>query len=576
MINVLLELKINKVGFTKPTYKLGINTLCVLKFIAIYTIVNGPKVMSCSADPIVTANFHFIYDDAEATERYVEVGIDDIIRIKYMGGEYSPVVLEAEGRLDKFSVLKDRNGKVFASNPIIDTLGKVKTLELDVSTEGHHNVLSIPVAAVRELEVIRRAGDSDTNNNGNTKPDCDFPGVNCPNNSCCTCPGYVQPTVDCPDHDKKDEIDIDGDGIIDVFIDDSGITEEQLKSWIDDGYVCVYKGVPYKDLQDAIDNVVCPCVDTIMDAIVIFKDILNEEPTVYTVVGPCIIRSIAGKTIKIVGAFNVNSVETVLFYDLTIMHSGVGKELVAIDSVNASVSIQKCDIILHHGYEITDSTIELPMAIRVTRLAGSTKGYEAVYVKGNTFWNYPEVELNGAHSTAICFTRNFGDVYEDFPYTVLDNTVGKNNTIPHILFADQNFNKATDDSALECSGIVYTKEGLKDLLKYQGADTYIDVAGIVDLDIETFPITVSNESRLVITGVLNLGTNQITNFGKVCNSGIVTGGTIINNGEITYCASPEERWIDFYNTKVRSNGSQKLLKNVILQNEFDSMNILDK
>lgn len=534
-----------------------------------YTIVNGPKVMSCSADPIVTANFHFIYDDAEATEKYVEVGIDDIIRIKYMGGEYSPVVLEAEGRLDKFSVLKDKNGKVFASNPIVDTLGKVKTLELDVSTEGNHKVLSIPVAAVRELEVIRRAGD--TTGTG-IKPDCEHPGLSCPNNPGCTCPGYVQPTVDCPEHSKKEEIDIDGDGVVDVYIDDSGITEEQLKAWIEEGYVCVFKGTPYKDLQDAIDNVVCPCVDTIMDAIVIFKDIVTDEPTLYTVTGPCIIRSIAGKTIRVDGAFNVNSVETVVFYDLTIIHSGIGKELVAIDSVNASISVQKCDFVLDHGFQMTDATRELPMAIRVTRSTGTTKGYEAVYVKGNTFWNYPEIELNGAHSTAICFTRNFGDVFDDFPYTVLDNKIAEASTkIPHILFSDQNFNKAADDSALECSGIVCTKEGLKDLLKYQGADTYIDIAGVVDLDIETFPITVSNESRLVITGLLNLGANHITNFGKVCNAGIVTGGTIINNGEITYCASPDERWVDFYNTKVRSNGAQKLLKNVILQNEYDMM-----
>ena len=95
------------------------------------------------------------------------------------------------------------------------------------------------------------------------------------------------------------------------------------------------------------------------------------------------------------------------------------------------------------------------------------------------------------------------------------------------------------------------------------------MAGIVDLDIETFPITVSNESRLVVTGILNLGNNQLTNFGKVCNAGIVTGGTIINNGEITYCAAPYERWIEFYNTKVRSNGAQRVLKTIALQNEYE-------
>ena len=505
-----------------------------------YTIVNGPKVMSCSADPIVTANFHFIYDDAEATEKFVEVGIDDIIKIKYMGGEYSPVVLEAEGRLDKFSVLKDKNGRVFASNPIVDTLGKVKTIELDVSTEKSHNVLSIPVAAIRELEVIRRADDDGSDNIGGGKPDCEDPGTNCPNNPSCMCPAYVQQHTDCPLHDKKDEVDIDGDGVVDVYIDDSGITQEQLRAWINEGYVCVFKGTPYKDLQEAIDNVVCPCVDTILDAIIILQDIGAEvegmdEPKVYTVNGPCIIRSIAGRPLMIKGAFNVNSDETVLFYNLTIMHTGKGKELVAIDSVNASISVQKCHFMLLKEVEVTENTIELPMAIRVTRLAGTTRGYEAVYIKGNIFMGYPDVELNGAHSTAICFTRNFGDVYDDFPYTVLDNKVHEESRcVPHILFSDQNFNKAADDSALECSGIVYTREGLKDLLKYQGADTYIDVAGIVDLDIETFPITVSNESRLVVTGILNLGNNQLTNFGKVCNAGIVTGGTIINNGEITY------------------------------------------
>ena len=537
-----------------------------------YTIVNGPTVMSCSADPIVTANVQLVYDDVNSTVKNVEIAINDIIRVKYMGGEYSPIVLEAEGRLDRFSVLKTRNGKIYGTNPITDTLGQIKTLEIDASSENNHNVIAIPVAAIREIEVIRKANGENESDNETVKPDCEHPGAYCPNNPSCTCPGYVQPEVDCPLHDQECEIDIDGDGTPDVFIDDSGITQEQLDAWLENGYVCVYKGTPYKDLQDAIDQVKSPCRDIDMDSIIIFDEIFNEESTVYTVTGPCIIRSIYNEygPRYINGAFNVNSTETVVFHNLAIRHKGVGKELVAIDSVNASVSISRCKFVLDPTFELSDSAVELPMAIRVTRMADDTKEYQPVCILNNTFANYPELELNGAHSTAICFTRNFGDIYGDFRYEVNANEVqNKYSKCPHILFSDQNFNNGTDDKTLECSGIVYTKEGLKDMLQYQGVDTFIDIAGTIDLDLETFSISVANTSKLVISGMLNLGNNNINNFGSVCNAGIVTGGTIINNGTITYSAEPGQN-VDFYNTKVRSNGSQRILKAALLENEYSA------
>ena len=540
-----------------------------------YKIVNGPTVMSCSADPIVTANFKFIYDDAEASVKEIEVAIDDIIRIKYMGGEYSPVVLEAEGRLDRFSVLKNKNGKVFASDAITDTLGEVKTLVVDTSTEKNTQTISVPVAAIRELEIIRYADGtypSDGNGNG-VKPDCAAPGTNCPLNPDCLCPSYKEPErIPCGCKPPKEEIDFDGDKVVDAYIDDSGLTETQIDAWRAQGYVCVFKGTPYKRLQDAINNVVCPCVDTIQDAIIIFEDIMRPagcKDINYIVTGPCIIRSLSkGYTRIIEGAFTVNSPEMVILYNLEIHHTGEGKEVVAIDSVNASLSVQRCIIALDDDYRLPEDTtdVQLPMGIRVCRLATSGKGYENVYIKENTFIGYPDIEVGDSRSTAICLARNFGEVYGDFPYIIEGNTAeGKHK--PHILFSDQNFNGGVDDSTLECSGLVYTKEGLRDMLKYQGADTYICIKGIIDLDIEQFAISVATESRLVNEGILNLGANIMTNYGRFCNSGIVTGGTIINNGELTVCAGKGEQWVDFYNTKVRTNGAQKVLKAHMLKNE---------
>lgn len=540
-----------------------------------YKIVNGPTVMSCAADPIVTANFKFVYDDAEASTKELEVAVDDIIRVKYMGGEYSPVVLEATGRLDRFSVLKNKNGRVFASDAITDTLGEVKTIVVDTSSENNTQTVSIPVAAIRELEIVRYAdGTYPGNNTTGTKPDCAAPGTNCPLNPDCLCPSYKEPErVPCDCKPEKEGIDFDGDKVIDAYIDDSGLLQGQIEAWKDAGYVCVFKGTPYKRLQDAINNVVCPCVDTIQDAIIIFNDIKRPEgckDVNYIVTGPCIIRSLTKSHTAIVeGSFTINSPEMVILYNLEIWHSGVGKEVVAIDSVNASVSVQKCIIGLDKNYKLPEETTEstqLPMSIRVCRLATSGKSYENVFIKDNVFVGYHDFDLNDARSTAICLTRNFGEVYGDFPYIIEGNSA-EGMARPHILFSDQNFNGGTDDSTLECSGLVYTKEGLRDMLKYQGADTYICNKGIIDLDIEQFAISIATEARLVNEGILNLGTNIMTNYGKFCNSGIVTGGTIINNGELTICAGMNEQWVDFYNTKVRTNGAQKALKGHMLKNE---------